>query len=213
MIKFEGYGKNVMKAHKASPDAWAQMVKQLAFYRLNNRPPVVYESCQTRKFLLGRTEVIRSSSPESKAFCEAMISTSSSDQEREKKFREAVRRHIQYSTWAADGQGVDRHMFGLKKLLKDGEKMPEVFTETVHGKSSHWELSTSQLSSNYLEGWGYGEGESFPITSALISPFFLSTSVVSESLAPLRCFQNPTYSSLLPSALALSSHSDPQETS
>lgn len=150
-----------MKAHKASPDAWAQMVKQLAFYRLNGRPPVVYESCQTRKFLLGRTEVIRSSSPESKAFCEAMISTSSSDSEREKKFREAVRRHIQYSTWAADGQGVDRHMFGLKKLLGDGEKMPEVFEEGVHAKSSHWELSTSQLSSNYLEGWGYGEGEFF----------------------------------------------------
>jgi carnitine O-acetyltransferase len=158
MVNFEGYGKNVMKAHKASPDAWAQMVKQLAFFRLNNRPPVVYESCQTRKFLLGRTEVIRSVSPESKAFCEAMISTSASDSEREKKFREAVRRHIQYSTWAADGQGVDRHMFGLKMLLKDGEKMPEVFKDPVHGKSSHWELSTSQLSSNYLDGWGYGEG-------------------------------------------------------
>jgi carnitine O-acetyltransferase len=160
MVNFEGYGKNVMKAHKASPDAWAQMVKQLAFFRLNNRPPVVYESCQTRKFLLGRTEVIRSVSPESKAFCEAMISTSASDSEREKKFREAVRRHIQYSTWAADGQGVDRHMFGLKMLLKDGEKMPEVFKDPVHGKSSHWELSTSQLSSNYLDGWGYGEGKS-----------------------------------------------------
>ena len=51
-------------------------------------------------------------------------------------------------------------MFGLKKLLGDGEKMPEVFEEGVHGKSSHWELSTSQLSSNYLEGWGYGEGKS-----------------------------------------------------
>jgi len=180
MVKFEGYGKNVMKAHKASPDAWAQMVKQLAFYRLNGRPPVVYESCQTRKFLLGRTEVIRSSSPESKAFCEAMISTSSSDSEREKKFREAVRRHIQYSTWAADGQGVDRHMFGLKKLLGDGEKMPEVFEEGVHGKSSHWELSTSQLSSNYLEGWGYGEGESsfcsfshFLLLSSFPPPVFI----------------------------------------
>lgn len=160
MVKFEGYGKNVMKAHKASPDAWAQMVKQLAFYRLNNRPPVVYESCQTRKFLLGRTEVIRSSSPESKAFCEAMISSSSSDSEREKKFREAVRRHIQYSTWAADGQGVDRHMFGLKKLLKEGEEVPELFKDKVNAKSGHWELSTSQLSSNYLEGWGYGEGKS-----------------------------------------------------
>jgi len=187
MVKFEGYGKNVMKAHKASPDAWAQMVKQLAFYRLNGRPPVVYESCQTRKFLLGRTEVIRSSSPESKAFCEAMMSSSSSDSDREKKFREAVRRHIQYSTWAADGQGVDRHMFGLKKLLQDGEKMPEVFEEGVHAKSSHWELSTSQLSSNYLEGWGYGEGESFllPASSSYLLLFSITYSQMSRLERPL----------------------------
>lgn len=172
MLKFEGYGKNAMKAHKASPDAWAQMVKQLAFFRLFNRPPVTYESCQTRKFLLGRTEVIRSASNESKAFCESMISSSASDLEREKKFREAVRRHIQYSTWAADGQGVDRHMFGLKKLVKEGEEVPELFKDEVFAGSSHWELSTSQLSSNYLDGWGYGEGQShtFPVTFPVAAP-------------------------------------------
>lgn len=189
MVKFEGYGKNVMKAHKASPDAWAQMVKQLAFYRLNNRPPTVYESCQTRKFLLGRTEVIRSSSPESKAFCEAMISSSSSDLEREKKFREAVRRHIQYSTWAADGQGVDRHMFGLKKLLKDGESMPEVFGDKVFAKSGHWELSTSQLSSNYLEGWGYGEGESFFLFHRFIYSLYLVAPPQASSFLKSRFLQ------------------------
>ncbi|RXK38400.1 carnitine O-acetyltransferase [Tremella mesenterica] len=159
MLNFTHYGKEAIKAHKASPDAWAQMIKQLAFFRLFNRPGVAYESCQTRKFLLGRTEVIRSASNESKAFCEAMIDPKVSDTEREKAFRRAVSRHIQYSTWAADAQGVDRHMFGLRKLVreKEGEKMPEVFKDEVFGRSSHWELSTSQLSSEYLDGWGYGE--------------------------------------------------------
>lgn len=164
MLKFEGYGKNAIKTHKASPDAWAQMIKQLAFYRLFGRPPVTYESCQTRKFLLGRTEVIRSASNESKAFCEAMISSSATDLEREKKFRDAVRRHIQYSTWAADAQGVDRHLFGLKKLVQQGEEVPEVFKDEAYANSSHWEMSTSQLSSNYLDGWGYGEGTSLSLS-------------------------------------------------
>ena len=74
-------------------------------------------------------------------------------------FTRAANRHVQYATWAADGQGVDRHLFGLKKMLKKGEPLPEIFTDPAFGQSNHWELSTSQLSSQYLDGWGYGEGK------------------------------------------------------
>ncbi|KAI0685797.1 acyltransferase ChoActase/COT/CPT [Cerioporus squamosus] len=73
VLHYEGYGKEYIKAHKASPDAWAQMVKQLAFHKMYNRPGVCYESAQTRKYQLGRTEVIRSASKESKAWAEAML--------------------------------------------------------------------------------------------------------------------------------------------
>jgi carnitine O-acetyltransferase len=159
MVNFTGYGKEVIKTHKASPDAWAQMIKQLAFYRLKGRPGVTYESCQTRKFLLGRTEVIRSCSEEAIDWVKAMLDPKASDLDREKTFRKAVTRHIQYSSWAADAQGVDRHLFGLKKLVGKGETTPEVFNDPAYAKSGHWEMSTSQLSSKYLDGWGYGEGE------------------------------------------------------
>lgn len=70
----------------------------------------------------------------------------------------AASRHVQYAAWAADGQGVDRHLLGLKKLLKDGEPVPEIYTDPAFSRSNHWELSTSQLSSPFLDGWGYGEG-------------------------------------------------------
>jgi carnitine O-acetyltransferase len=76
-------------------------------------------------------------------------------------FRAAVTRHIQYATWAADGQGVDRHLFGLKRMLREGEELPEIYKDEAFGKSNHWELSTSQLSSPYFDGWGYGEGQCF----------------------------------------------------
>ncbi|KAK4686029.1 hypothetical protein P7C73_g4101, partial [Tremellales sp. Uapishka_1] len=157
MVHFTDYGKNLMKTNKASPDAWVQMVMQLAFFRLFSRPGVTYESCQTRKFLLGRTEVIRSVSSEAKTFCEAMVDPQASDKAREEKFRKAVSRHIQYSVWAADAQGVDRHLFGLKKLLRKEEEVPALFSDKGFSKSNHWEMSTSQLGSKYMDGWGYGE--------------------------------------------------------
>ena len=35
--------------------------------------------------------------------------------------------------------------------------MPEIYTDEAFSKTNHWELSTSQLSSPFLDGWGYGE--------------------------------------------------------
>ncbi|RPD62238.1 acyltransferase ChoActase/COT/CPT [Lentinus tigrinus ALCF2SS1-7] len=157
VLHYEGYGKEYIKAHKASPDAWAQLVKQLAFHKMFNRPGVCYESAQTRKYQLGRTEVIRSASKESKAWAEAMLDPAQTDEHRAALFRKAVSRHLQYAAWAADGQGVDRHLFGLKKCLKEGEPVPEIYTDESFSKTSHWELSTSQLSSPFFDGWGYGE--------------------------------------------------------
>ena len=73
VLHYEGYGKELMKKFKVSPDAWVQLVKQLAFHKMFGRPGVTYESCQTRKYQQGRTEVIRSASNESKAWAEAML--------------------------------------------------------------------------------------------------------------------------------------------
>ena len=157
VLHYEGYGKNLIKKFKVSPDAWAQLVKQLAFHKLTGRPAVTYESAQTRKYQLGRTEVIRSASNESKAWTEAMADPKATDARRASLFRAAVARHVQYSAWAADGQGVDRHFFGLKKMVREGEQVPEIYKDESFSKSAHWELSTSQLSSPYLDGWGYGE--------------------------------------------------------
>ena len=65
-----------------------------------------------------------------------------------------------YSSWAANGEGVDRHLFGLKKCLQEGEALPELYKDEAYARSSHWEMSTSQLSSPLFDGWGYGEGKS-----------------------------------------------------
>lgn len=76
VLHYEGYGNEYIKKFKTSPDAWAQLVKQLAFHKMFDRPGVCYESAQTRKYQRGRTEVIRAASNESKAWAEAMLNPS-----------------------------------------------------------------------------------------------------------------------------------------
>lgn len=188
VLQFENYGKDVIKKHKVSPDAWIQIIKQLAYGKMTGKPAVTYESAQTRKFRLGRTEVIRSASNESKAFVDAMLDESKSDTERANLFRAAAGRHIQYATWAADGQGVDRHMFGLKKLLRTGETMPEVFQDEAFGLTSSWTFSTSNLTSEYFDNWGYGQviadgfGLSYSISDHYLRWAIMTTTGKAEEL-------------------------------
>jgi hypothetical protein len=40
-------------------------------------------------------------------------------------FHAAVKRHMIYSSWAANGEGIDQHLFGLNKSLKEGENYTE----------------------------------------------------------------------------------------
>lgn len=151
------YGKGLIKSCRTSPDAWVQMVIQLAYYKLAGRPCGTYESCQTRKYLLGRTEVIRSASSESKAFVEAVEDPSVSDEETVAKFQAAAKRHLTYASWASNAQGVDRHLYGLKKLLAPGEDLPALYKDPAFSAASTWILSTSQISSPRFTCWGFGE--------------------------------------------------------
>lgn len=157
VLDFMAYGKNAIKSYKCSPDAWAQMCIQLGFYKLYGHPCATYEAAQTRKFKLGRTETIRSASVESLAFCKAMEDPNVSDAERLNKFQAAIAQHIKYAKDASEGAGVDRHLFGLKRLIKDGEEAPALFKDPMNAISGTWILSTSQISSDMFDAWGFGE--------------------------------------------------------
>ena len=52
---------------------------------------------------------------------------------------------------------MDRHLFGLKKCFKAGEEVPEIYKDPAYGFSSHWSISSSQLSSEYFNGYGWSQ--------------------------------------------------------
>ena len=148
-----------IKKCKTSPDSWAQLVMQYAYYKFSGCTVLAgtYESAQTRKYRRGRTEVIRSATIEALEWVKSMEEPETSNLKRLELFRKATAAHIKYAGWASEGQGVDRHFFGLKKLLKEGEELPKIFTDPAYVASSNWILSTSQLSSEFFDGWGYGQ--------------------------------------------------------
>ena len=154
---YQGYGKGLIKKFKCSPDAYVQMLIQLAYFKMYGKNRPTYESASTRKYKEGRTETIRSCSDDSTAFCKAHHDPSVPREEVVRLFRTALASHSKYTADAGDGRGVDRHLFGLKNLLQQGESLPELYQDPAYGYSSSWYLSTSQLSSEYFNGYGWSQ--------------------------------------------------------
>lgn len=58
---------------------------------------------------------------------------------------------------AVEGLGCDRHLLGLKFLVEPNEPLPSIFSDPAYARTSTWRLSTSQITSEYYDGWGWGE--------------------------------------------------------
>jgi carnitine O-acetyltransferase len=180
---YQGYGKGLIKKFKCSPDAYVQMIIQLAYFKMYGKNRPTYESAATRRFQQGRTETCRSVSDESTAWCKSMSDASVDDKTRVDLFRKAVNAHIEYISAASDGKGVDRHLFGLKKLLEPGEDVPAVYQDPAYASSASWYLSTSQLSSEYFNGYGWSQviDQGFGI-AYMINENSLNFNIVSKGL-------------------------------
>lgn len=147
---YDGYGKAFVKKQKMSPDAWIQLAFQLTYYRLHNHNPPTYETGSTRKFMLGRTDTIRSASIASSEFVKAMVSPNKTNAERLNLMKQAIAAHSKYTQEAVNGQAIDRHLLGLKlAALESRMNLHELFMDSSYQYALHFKLSTSQVPSNH----------------------------------------------------------------
>lgn len=141
---FHDYGKDQIKRFRVSPDAFVQMMLQVASRAFFGRSVLTYESASTRAFYMGRTETIRSCSAEAVDFADACVESMGGAEAvvRERagdddddavapapttpepsvevardlvaKLRAACTRHRELTADAMAGRGVDRHMLGMR---------------------------------------------------------------------------------------------------
>ena len=154
---YNRYGKNMIKNCGFSPDAFIQQIIQLGVYKYLRKQLPTYEAASTRRFFKGRTETGRSVSVESAKFVSDWENPEVSDAQRIASLRSSAKAHSNYLKMASSGHGVDRHFFGLKNMLQPDESVPELFKDPLFKYSSTWLISTSQLSSEYFEGYGWSQ--------------------------------------------------------
>ena len=98
--------------------------------------------------------------PDPFAVCEYTLRDTNvpKDLERFRLLQDAVASHSRRTREAITGCGIDRHLLGLRLLLRPlhGESA-KLFEDNLFKQSSRWELSTSGLSAGLLfKGTGFG---------------------------------------------------------
>jgi len=148
------HGMEFYKKKRLYADTVVQLA-MLAYLRLHHRPAATYETATTKKYYHGRTETVRSCTPEAIEWAKSMMSRDQASVQR-RKFDVAIEKHNRLMAEAMNGEGCDRHLFGLKILaLEQGLPMPDIFTDpawTKSGGDGNFILSSSFI--GYSNVWG-----------------------------------------------------------
>ncbi|KAJ9579762.1 hypothetical protein L9F63_004599 [Diploptera punctata] len=165
---FTGFGFCFLESHSVCPDGFVQLALLLAYHRVHAETVPSYELASTRRFCRGRTEVVRTTTPEALFFIYAMLDECNmSDKEKAEALLRATDTVTLRTIEAMDGQGVDRHIFGLYMMARqEGLEIPELFCNKGFQQSCNCKLFTNQVRSPYNAGLclgpasydGYGVG-------------------------------------------------------
>ncbi|KAK0569116.1 hypothetical protein OC861_001256 [Tilletia horrida] len=161
---FDEYGSDwIKKVGGHAPDAYLQIILQLAHAKVHGFQVVTYETASTRLYKHGRTDVIRSFSQEAYDFVKAIRSGVTDQKELYKLLTAATSAHNAQTRASSMGSGIDRHLLGLRLVFANsppaGSEVPEVFKDELFAESQGWKLSTSGLSAgDRLAGTGFGAG-------------------------------------------------------
>jgi hypothetical protein len=109
----------------------------------------------TKSFYHGRTEAMRSATPQAKELCQ--LWSKGTPEQKISALRRATLEHSRLVKEAAAGMGVDRHLFSLKCIAeKLGMPVPPFFQSEAWKTLNHPILSTSNCGNPALRLFGFG---------------------------------------------------------
>lgn len=150
-----------MVNNKLGADGFLQLSLQIAHNEIHGWPCAHYESASTCAYHNGRTETIRPCTREARNLCDIYSEHDFENPEFQSKVNDSLRKAIKtHNTNMADclqGQGFDRHLFGLRQqCVKQGIDLPDFVKDPTFSIMNHFRLSTSTLNSENVAGGGFG---------------------------------------------------------
>ncbi|MCJ8279469.1 MAG: choline/carnitine O-acyltransferase [Rivularia sp. ALOHA_DT_140] len=144
VLDYQEFGRNFIKKSRLSPDALVQLAIQIAYVKLRHKIDCVYESVHTRRFAYGRTEAMRSVTPESIELIRT-FTEKDSDEARYASLTKAVAAHVSRQKDCQQGYGIDRHLSALLRLARGQGITPKIYQDKAYKVLGDSIICTSSL--------------------------------------------------------------------
>ncbi|MGB3654014.1 MAG: choline/carnitine O-acyltransferase, partial [Rivularia sp. (in: cyanobacteria)] len=144
VLDYQEFGRNLIKNYRLSPDAVVQLAIQLTYVKLRDKIDCMYESVHTRRFAYGRTEAMRSVTPESIELIRSFTQEDSGEA-KYAALKKAVAAHVSRQKDCQQGYGVDRHLSALLRLARAQGMMPKIYQDKAYKVLGDSTICTSSL--------------------------------------------------------------------
>ncbi|WP_257266177.1 choline/carnitine O-acyltransferase [Endozoicomonas sp. ONNA2] len=161
-VTVQNVDQTALKEQAISPDAFYQLVFQLAACHAGYKAPPTYESVSMRQFKYGRTDDLRSFSPEVLTFLTALDNANIPGAKKAELLRKALKAHRQKIKECKAGEGICRHLFALEKKWEtlhpeQAANKPGIFADPVYQDLvNRSTLSTSCVADQSISHFVFG---------------------------------------------------------
>ncbi|BDT95081.1 carnitine O-acetyltransferase [Nocardia sputorum] len=157
VVTFDDFGADTAKRLGISPDALVQVAYQLAHQRSRGLLGSTYESVAVRHYRHGRTEALRTVTPEVVRFVGLMNDSTATSGARAEALRAAVQTHVANTRDCQAGRAPERHLAELLRIQRQRGDAPHALYESPGWRILRDDyLSTSAVSSVHVRYFGFG---------------------------------------------------------
>lgn len=177
-LNLRDYGKASIKSMGFSPDAFFQVTLHAAYYSLYGHIRNGFEPVQTRQYLHGRTDVVRTTTPEAASFARIFSDEKANTAAKIEAMHHAANAHVAISKECAKGFSHHRHLYVLHQMWKrrhafleaagweqaevgghinfNRKQPPTIFTDPGWARLGTTTLMASNVDNQYLDYVGFG---------------------------------------------------------
>ncbi|WP_429455067.1 choline/carnitine O-acyltransferase [Nocardia sp. GP40] len=157
VVTFDNFGTDIAKQLGVSPDALVQVAYQLAHQRSRGALGTTYESVAMRHYRHGRTEAMRSVTPEIVRFVAVMNEATAATAARAEALRAAAAAHVARLRDCQAGRAPERHLAELERIQRRrGDEPLALYNCPGWRKLRGDYLSTSSVPSPNIRYFGFG---------------------------------------------------------
>jgi carnitine O-acetyltransferase len=150
-LLFKEFGRSIIERKGLNVNSFIQLSLIATYYRVFGKIVPSRMFICGRSFMHGCEEWVRTTTKETSNFSITMSEMKVPRDLKIKFGHDSFKTQKNNTQEVLNGKSIDAHFIGLQSVIREGEKIPQIFEDEFFKKSSQWIIDTYPLNSDFLK--------------------------------------------------------------